>query len=226
MEEQLRLLLQLIAGIPLWSVYVIVGLGAAIENVFPPVPSDTFVLAGAILAEQGFLRLDLVFAVAWFANVSTALFVYAMGRRYGRAIFHTRWGQWLLRPHQLQRLADFYARYGTVSVLFSRFVPVFRVVVPAFAGISRLGAWRTALPLGLASAVWYGFLLGAGTLAARNLPRLLELFRGVRGGLWTVATVLLLLVAAWWWKGRREAAEGATDGEEGRGVGSGEEGPE
>lgn len=220
MEEQLRLLLQLIAGIPLWSVYVIVGMGAAVENIFPPVPSDTFVLLGAILAEQGLLRLELVFAVAWFANVSTALFVYAMGRRYGRAIFHTRWGQWLLRPHQLDRLADFYARYGTVSVLFSRFVPVFRVVVPAFAGISRLGAWRTALPLCVASAAWYGFLLVAGTLAARNLPRLVELIGEVRGGLWTVAAILLLIVAVWWWKGRRETVDGATDGEQGRGGGN------
>lgn len=185
--------------------YVLLGLGTAAENIFPPVPSDTFVLVGAVLAEQGFLRYPTVFLVAWGGNVALALCVYGAGLRYGRAIFTTGWGRWLLRPHQLRRLSDFYERYGTWTVLISRFFPVFRVLVPAFAGISRLGFVRTAVPLATASAAWYVVLLAAGGLAARNLPRLVEVAGHVNWTLWALAAVLAGAVGYWWWKSRRSA---------------------
>lgn len=203
MQELLQELLQLVNRIPTWSIYVMVGAGAAVENVFPPVPSDTFVLLGAILAEEQLLRFDIVFAVAWGGNVALAMVVYAMGRRFGQTLFESQWGQRVLRPHQLDRVQGFYDEYGTVSVLFSRFLPVFRVVVPAFAGVSRLGFWRTALPLGLASALWYALLLWVGAFAARNIPRLVALVNRAQGGLWVVAGVVAAAVALWWWRTRR-----------------------
>lgn len=202
MQELLQELLQLVGRVPTWSVYLLIGLGAALENVFPPVPSDTFVLFGAILAEQRLLRFDLVFAVAWTANVALAMVVYGMGRRYGRSLFRTRWGQRVLRPHQLAYLQSFYGEYGTISVLFSRFLPVFRVIVPAFAGVSGLGAWRTFVPVGLASGLWYAALLWAGAFAARNVPRLVALVDRVQGGMWTVAAAVAALAALWWWRTR------------------------
>lgn len=202
MIEQIQTLFQLVAQTPPWTVYLLVGLGTAVENLFPPIPSDTFVLLGALLAEERFLEYPTVFAVAWLGNVSTALGVYGASRRYGRAIFETRWGSHLLRPHQLNRLSSFYERYGTGTVFISRFVPVFRVLVPAFAGVSGLRFWRTALPLGLASAIWYTVLLAAGGLAARNLPRLAELFSTANWTLWGVAAVAALVVGAWWWQTR------------------------
>lgn len=208
MQDFLQELLRVVGTVPPWSIYLLVGLGAAVENVFPPVPSDTFVLLGALLAEEQILRFDVVFGVAWGGNVATAMAVYAAGRRYGRAIFETRWGRRLLQPHQLRRLRGFYDRYGTPSVLFSRFLPVFRVIVPAFAGVSHLGFWRTAVPLGLASGLWYGLLLWAGAFAARNVPRLVALVDRAQGGLWAVAAAVAVAVAAWWWRTRREGGDG------------------
>lgn len=202
MQELLQELLQSVGRIPRWTIYALVGVGAAVENVFPPVPSDTFVLLGGILAEEQVLRFDVVFAVAWGGNVALAMVVYAMGLRYGRTLFQTQWGQRVLRPHQLVRLRDFYDRYGTVSVLFSRFLPIFRVIVPAFAGVSRLGFWRTLVPVALASGLWYGLLLWVGALAARNIPRLVALVDRAQGGLWAIAGLVGALVAVWWWRSR------------------------
>jgi len=204
MQSDLENLFQLIGEIPVESIYLLIAIGAAVENIFPPIPSDTFVLLGGILVDQGLLRADLVFISAWLANNVLALFVYLMGRRYGRGIFQTRWGHWLLRPHQLERLSEFYERYGTVTVLVSRFFPVFRVLIPAFAGISRLPFWRTAIPLMIASAVWYGVLLFAGIFASRNLPRMLAVFEAFNTWLLLATIVLLGGVAILWWLSRRE----------------------
>lgn len=207
MLDRLERLLHLAMLSPITLVYLLVGAGAAVENILPPVPSDTFVLVGGILADRGVLEPAVVLAVAWACNVAAALVVYGMARRYGRGIFSTRWGHWLLRPHQLDRLAEFYARYGLATIFFSRFLPVFRVLVPAFAGITGLGFWRTAPPLALASAIWYGVVVYAGILASRNLPRIVELLGLVNNWLLALALVAVAALGVWWWRTRRHRRE-------------------
>lgn len=209
MQETLDRLLALLDVVPVEVLYVVIAAGAAVENVFPPIPSDTFVLLGGVLADRGFLAWRVVLGVAWLANLSMGVAVYLAGRRYGRAIFDTRWGQWLLRPHQLNRMATFYERHGTLAVLVSRFFPVFRVLVPAFAGISRLGFWRTAAPLAVATGVWYTVLVWAGIAASRNVPRLVRWAETANVWLVAAAAVLAGLVAAWWWRTRRGDGPGA-----------------
>lgn len=211
MHERLEVLLGLIAGIPVEVAYVLVGVGAAIENVFPPVPSDLVVLAGGILAERGFLRADIVFLVAWLSNLALALGVYLAAYRYGAGLFSTRWGRWLLRPAQLHRMSEFYEEYGTITVLVSRFFPVFRVLVPAFAGISRLGFWRTAIPLMVASAAWYGLLIWAGALFSRNLPRLLAPLSTVNTTVAVVAAGFGIVLGLLWWRTRHVAPDEEVD---------------
>jgi membrane protein DedA with SNARE-associated domain len=203
MQEQLEAFLHLVGGVPVEAVYLLVGAGAAIENLFPPVPSDVVVVGGAILADRGILDVRLVFLVAWASNLVLALGVYVAARHFGGGLFSTRWGRWLLRPVQLERMSLFYEDYGALTILVSRFFPVFRVLVPAFAGISRLGFWRTALPLAIASAVWYLVLVIGGVFASRNIPRLVGALTAVN----TTAGLLALVVAAglaWlWWRSRR-----------------------
>jgi membrane protein DedA with SNARE-associated domain len=81
---------------------------------------------------------------------------------------------------------------------------VVRVLLPAFAGISRLPFWRTAIPLAIASAVWYGVLLLAGIFTSRNLPRMLSIFAAFNTWLLIATIVLLGGLVILWWRSRRE----------------------
>lgn len=217
MLEKFEALLGLISQVPVETIYLLIGVGAAIENVFPPIPSDVVVIAGAILADRGVLDPGLVFLVAWTGNLGLAIGVYAASRRYGASLFATRWGRWLLRPAQLERLAVFYDGYGTMTILVSRFFPVFRVLVPAFAGISRLGFWRTVVPVAAASAVWYAMLIALGIVFSRNLPRLLEPLQRLNLTAGLIALALAALLGLLWWRTRHEEhpeGEGPVDAED------------
>jgi membrane protein DedA with SNARE-associated domain len=193
-------------NLPPALIYVTIGAGAAVENVIPPVPADTFVLLGAFLAESGRADPLLVFLVTWICNVVSAVLVYRLAHRYGRGFFTTRAGHWLLRPKQLETIGVFYERWGTPAIFVSRFLPAFRALVPVFAGVTHVPLHRVLPPLAVASAVWYGTLVYIGAAASRNWDAIMRFFAQFSSVLLAVAAVLIVLVAAWWVRSRREHA--------------------
>lgn len=207
-------LLGLMLGLPEQLIYLVVGAFALVENVFPPVPADVVALFGGFLAGQGAAHAWGVFLVVWISNVLGALFVYWVGRTYGARFFATHWGGYLLRPHQLRRLDAFYRRRGTVVIFVSRFLPMFRAVVPAFAGMSGIGWIRAALPIAVASGLWYGLVVYLGATAGRNWEAIREALDSAGRWVYVVALLLLVPVARLWWKSRHPEEEEAGPGAE------------
>jgi membrane protein DedA with SNARE-associated domain len=191
---------------PHW-VYLVVALGVAIENIFPPVPADTFVVLGAFLSAEGRVTGSGVFLATWSMNTTTALLSYGVARRWGRGVLDTRPGRWLLRPRQLERLAALYNAHGSKIIFFCRFLPAFRALVPVFAGISHLAVWRTALPIALASAIWYGVLIYAGGVLGKNWRVILETLNNVNMLLLIIAAVVGAGLTFAWWKTRHQPHE-------------------
>lgn len=181
---------------------VVLGLAAGIENIIPPVPADVVVLAGSFLAIRAGAHLGLLFLVVWVGNVGGALLVYLLGRRYGVGFFQGRLGSFLLRPPQLATLERLYLRYGFPIIFLSRFLPMFRAVVPVFAGVARVGFVRTAVPIATASGLWYGALVYAGATAGRHWDVVVAKLQAASQGLWVVAIAATLGVAWWWWRSR------------------------
>ena len=189
-------------AVPEWLVYLLLGLGAAVENVVPAVPADTFVLLGGFLAGLDDLSATWVFLATWLLNVASALAMYQVGHSHGRGFFRQGWGRRVLNDHQMSRMTLFYQRWGTPAIFFTRFLPGLRAVVPVFAGVTHQRFWSVAPPILVASGIWYGALVWAGALAGRNLPAVRSAFSSVNGVLMAVAAVIILAAGVWWWRTR------------------------
>jgi membrane protein DedA with SNARE-associated domain len=196
-------LLGVLGDLPPAVVYILLGAGAALENLIPPVPADTFVLVGGFLAGRGVLAPWLVFIVTWGLNVASALGVYGLGHRHGRTFFEVGMGRRVLTPEHLERMGHFYARWGAQAVFLARFLPGLRAVVPAFAGVSHQPFLPVAIPVATASAIWYGALVWLGTVAGRRLDTILAWVGNVNRVLLLIALAITLAVLAWWWRSRR-----------------------
>ena len=195
--------ISLMNRLPNIALYMLLAAGAGLENVLPAVPADTFVALGGFLAGAGDLQAHWVFLGTWLGNVAGALFVFSLSRKHGPTFFEQGPGRHLIRPHQMERMARFYDRWGTSAIFCSRFLPGVRAIVPVFAGATGQPWWRVALPIAAASAIWYGGLVQIGLLAGRNLERLDAILGRVNTTLALVAGLVGLSIGLWWLRTRR-----------------------
>jgi membrane protein DedA with SNARE-associated domain/uncharacterized tellurite resistance protein B-like protein len=165
----------------------VLALLAAVENVVPPVPSDAAVALGAFLSHRHATTPLAVFLVTWTANLVGAAGVYLAARRYGRRLFASPTGRRLLAPRSLAVMEREYLRFGVIGIFISRFLPGIRAVVPPFAGLVGLGAWRTFLPMGIASGIWYGGITLVGAVIGAEWERITQIVAGVNRTLGMIA---------------------------------------
>ncbi len=191
--------------------YALLGIGSAVENFFPPIPADTFILLGGFLAASGRADPWTVFLVTWLANTSSALLVYWMGYRYGRPFFQVGLGRHLLNASQLRRLGTFYQRWGLPAIFFARFLPGLRAMVPVFAGVTQQRFRIVAFPVLVASGLWYGGLVWLGATAGKNLPAIGQWLAEANRLLLAFALVLLAAVGWWWFRTRKSKASVAEE---------------
>lgn len=192
-------------ALPNILVYVLLGAGAAVENVVPAVPADTFVVLGGFLSAVGDLQARWVFVATWVCNVASALVMYRLGHTHGRDFFREGWGRRVINAHQMERMVVFYGRFGAPAIFLTRFLPGLRAVVPVFAGVTHQRFWPVALPLAVASGIWYGALVWAGDFAGHNLDRVMAVLGLVNH--WLLGAALLVSGALlwWWWRTRHHA---------------------
>ncbi len=128
------------------------------------VPGETAVVAGGVLAGTGALHWPEVAFAAVLGAVSGDGLGYLLGRGPGRRRFQAKGRFLLLRAPHVARVEAFLARWGTLSVLLARFVPVGRVAGPFAFGLVGLPP-RRFFPLDAASSlVWGIFFAGLGYL--------------------------------------------------------------
>ena len=177
---------------------------AAVENVVPPVPSDAAVALGAFLSNRGVTTPLAVFLVTWIANLLGAAGVYLASRRDGRGLFASPTGRRLLAPRSLALIEREYLRFGIIGIFISRFLPGIRAVVPPFAGLVGLGALRTFVPMGLASALWYGGITLLGAVIGAEWERITALIAGVNRTLGIATLVVAVGAGVWYLRRRRQ----------------------
>lgn len=192
--------------LPTPLLYTALSLLSALENVFPPVPADVAVALGAFLAQRGEVNAVLLGALCWLANCGSAAWTYWLGWRHGEAFFARGVWRKLLPPEAMQELQKAYDRHGALGIFVSRFLPGVRAAVTPFAGVARLSPLRTLVPAALASAIWYGLLISAGTLLGNQWSGIRSLVERVTGALTIVGVLALVGFYLWLRRSRRRAS--------------------
>jgi membrane protein DedA with SNARE-associated domain len=189
-----------LAGLPVLPTYAVLMALSALENVFPPVPADVAVALGAFMARRGEISVVPLGVACWAANTASAVGMYYLARRHGRAFFREGWGRRFMPPIVLSALEEAYHRYGVFGIFLSRFLPGVRAAVTPFAGVVGMPPRLALFPAALASAVWYAFLAGTGYAVADNWEAVTALLGRANRGLSFVAAGAGVVAAIWFWR--------------------------
>ncbi|MEH0650639.1 DedA family protein [Streptomyces scabiei] len=163
------------SGAPLWIVGLMdllgapgAGIAVALENLFPPIPSEVILPLAGFAASTG--QISLLAALLWTTTGSVvgALALYGVGALLGRdrtVALAARLP--LVKVADIERTEAWFLRHGTKAIFFGRMVPVFRSLISVPAGVERMPLPVFTLLTTLGSALWNtAFVLGGYFLGA------------------------------------------------------------
>jgi len=139
-----------------------------LESMLVPIPSEAVMPFVGFLAYEGKMDIWTAVLVSSLANLSGSLIAYAVGRYLGRG-FIQKYGKYvLLNMHHLELTEQWFLKYGSVAVLFSRMLPVVRSIIALPAGIGKMNIWRFCLFTFIGSLPWNLGLIYAGYVLKEN----------------------------------------------------------
>ncbi len=160
-----------------WAVFV----GVMLEDFGIPMPGETLLIVGAVLASQGQMNIVILLLTGWAGAVMGDNIGYAIGRFGGRRFIH-RFGQYFfIRQKHVEYVEYFFRKYGRAVVVFARFIEIFRQLNGVVAGIGRMPWWDFLSYNALGAALWASLWGISCYLLGSTAPDMADAFRNIEG---------------------------------------------
>jgi membrane protein DedA with SNARE-associated domain len=127
----------LIGSIGYAGIFVLMTL----ESACIPIPSEATMLFAGFKVDSGDLTLFGIVAAGVLGNLAGSWIAYAVGY-YGRIELLEQNKLIHVNPKHLATADDWFERYGSVTVFFTRMLPIIRTFISLPAGVARMPFWR------------------------------------------------------------------------------------
>jgi membrane protein DedA with SNARE-associated domain len=180
----------------------------ALENIFPPIPSELVLPLGGFLAARGdfpgppVIAVPLTIVAATIGSLIGAIVLYAFGAIVSEArvrAFLRRYGRYfLLSEDDYNRAESWFTDHGTQAVFIGRCIPGIRSIISIPAGVERMPMAEFLVFTAAGSAIWNTALISAGAALGDQWERVSEYVDVV-----TYAVVAIVAIAVVWFVVRR-----------------------
>ncbi|MGX7952754.1 DedA family protein [Tsuneonella sp. HG249] len=181
-----------------WGGYVGIFLLMALENIFPPVPSEVIMGVGGVLVSRGQMDFWPLLISGTVGTVAGNYAWYWLGDHWGyerTRPFINRWCRWLtIDWEHVEKASRFFRSHGQWVVFFLRFSPFMRTMISLPAGLAHMPLGRFLLFTTAGSAIWNALLILGGSVLAQWLSE----YEAVMG--WVILGLIALAVAGYAWR--------------------------
>lgn len=151
------------------------GIAIALENLFPPIPSEVILPLAGFTAATGEMNLVAVLIWTTVGSVVGALALYWVGALLGRDRTVAIAAKIpLLKVADIEKTEAWFNKHGTKAVFFGRMLPIFRSLISVPAGIERMPLPVFLGLTTLGSAIWNTLFVMAGYLLGDNWESVTE----------------------------------------------------
>ncbi|MEO6989403.1 MAG: DedA family protein [Aquihabitans sp.] len=180
--------------------YAGVAFMVALENVFPPIPSEVVLPAAGFAAGQGNANVFGMMLAATVGSVIGAWILYLVSAAIGPVRIRTfivRYGRWFgIKPQDLYRSEKWFDDHANKAVLICRCVPLIRSLVSIPAGFRRMDPIPFTIYTAVGSLVWNVLLVGAGYGLGDQWEKVGSYIDVIQ---YVVIAAILAFVAWWLW---------------------------
>lgn len=163
----LGLFISLIISFMKYSGYLGIFSLMTLESMFLPIPSEIVLTFAGYLVYKGSINLILAIVAGTLGGLFGSLIAYGIGY-YGGRPFIIRFGKYImLREQELTVVENWFKKYGSISVFFTRLIPIFRTFISIPAGIGKMNIFKFTIYTTLGSLIWsivlvyLGYTLGS-----------------------------------------------------------------
>ena len=196
--------------------YWTVAIALLLENAGVPVPGETILLFASFLAySERHLHLPYIILMGIVACTLGDNIGYWLGYRGGRRMLLRYQHIFHIRQSTLERGERLFARYGSHTIFFARFIVGMRIIAGPMAGVLRM-PWRSfALFNFLGATLWVTVIALIGYFFGSEWDHMVRVLNRVDTGLLIALAAVVVIL---WWRHRRRAARRALgDGNGGSG---------
>lgn len=147
------------------------GIAIALENLFPPLPSEAILPMAGLAASRGSFTLGE--AVFWttLGSIVGAFVLYGLGAWLGQRRLRAIAAKLpLVDANDVDKTVAWFDRHGGKAVFFGRMIPIFRSLISIPAGVARMPLWRFGLLTGAGSLIWNTIFVFAGYVLGESWP--------------------------------------------------------
>lgn len=177
----------------------------ALENIFPPIPSELIMGLGGINVANGRMEFWPLLIAGSLGSTAGNYVWYMVGRSFGYTRlkpFIDRWGRWLtLEWEDVEEMNAFFRRHGHWVVFVVRFSPLLRTLISLPAGLAHMARGKFLIYTMAGTTIWNIMLIGAGYYLGTNFDEL-ERYTGPVALLTGLAMMLVYVWRIFTWKPR------------------------
>ena len=159
--------------------YIGIALLIAIENIFPPIPSEVILTFGGFMTTYTSMDMWGVVLAATVGSIAGALVLYGIGR----ILNAQRLERWLggklgrilrLKPEDVEKAQAWFEKRGGKAVFLCRFVPIVRSLISIPAGMTKMNMGKFTLFTAAGTFVWNLVLVNLGVFAGASWEKIAD----------------------------------------------------
>lgn len=174
--------------------YLAIILLIAVENIFPPIPSEVILTLGGFLVSGTKLTLIGVILASTLGSIIGAIILFSISRNLTlprlEKLLETKLFKLLgFKKDDAQKAIDWFDKHGISAIFYGRCIPVVRSLISIPAGIAHVGWTKFLVLTALGSLVWNSVLVGLGHYMGKNWQVVVRIFDD-----YTIVIIILLLI--------------------------------
>lgn len=183
--------------------YLGVFLLIAIENIFPPIPSEVILVFGGFMTTYTSLNIPIMILAATLGSLLGAIVLYYIGKIFNKErlkrIVNGKIGKVLrLKASDIEKADKWFDTKGNKTVFFCRFIPIVRSLISIPAGMSEMPMQKFLLYTISGSLIWNTVLIIVGSIVGdkwETIVGYLDNFSHII----LIILVIIFVVAMYYW---------------------------